>query len=118
MTSAESIRASYRRALQQRIVIRRYTGTGSARIKFEVSVRGRVLEDVAAREIIGDLKQNERVVLVLAEDLIAGGLWPLQNTFMAVLPGLVEGAMIVVGLRSALDGTPVAAVLRITVTGL
>jgi hypothetical protein len=68
----ESATASYRRALGETVQIRRYTGTGSNRPRFDVSVRARVA-GYEPQQLVGSIQQGDRKVIVLAEDLINSG---------------------------------------------
>lgn len=52
------------------ITIRRYTGSGPNRAFFDATVRGRVM-NYRADEIVGQIQQGDRHVVLLAEDLIA-----------------------------------------------
>jgi hypothetical protein len=54
------------------IVIKRYTGTGTNRPSTSVTVRGRVL-NYQADELTGTIQQGDRHVIILADDLEAGG---------------------------------------------
>jgi hypothetical protein len=63
----------YRRAMDvagETILIRRYTGTGTSRPRFDASVRARVV-DFEPHELVGAIVQGDRKLIVLAEDMIA-----------------------------------------------
>lgn len=71
--SPDEIKVSYRRMIDEvgeDILIRRYTGTGQNRPYFDATVRARVA-GYAPSEMVGDIKQGDRKVIALAEDLIA-----------------------------------------------
>ncbi|MEP9389656.1 hypothetical protein [Mesorhizobium sp. KR9-304] len=81
---------AYSRAMDvagEAIVIRRYTGTGQGRPFFDASVRARVV-DYEPHEIIGAIKQGDRKLIVLAEDMIAAQIpLDLHNGDKAVVRG-------------------------------
>lgn len=69
----EEIKATYRRdmdAVGETVLIRRYTGTGSARPRFDAAVKARVV-DYEPKDLVGLIQQGDRKLIVLAEDLIA-----------------------------------------------
>ncbi len=70
----EECRESYRNILDdigEWVFIRRYSGTGANRPRFEVKVRARVMGYTAV-ELSGNIIQGDVKIIVLAEDLIAG----------------------------------------------
>lgn len=73
MPTADSVKASYRRDLNETATIRRFTGTGTSRPKFEVSARARVT-GYEPKDLIGAVQQGDRKVTLYADDLIDGGL--------------------------------------------
>jgi hypothetical protein len=66
----EQVKDAYRRMLDQPILIRRYTGTGSNRSKFECGVLSRVV-GFEPHELVGPVLQGDRKAIVLADDLVA-----------------------------------------------
>lgn len=69
----EASRASHRRLIAahgEPISIRRYTGTGTARPRFDWQGRARVTA-FAPEALAGGLQQGDQKIIVLAEDLIA-----------------------------------------------
>jgi len=71
MTS-DQVKASYRRlmnAVGETIAIRRYTGAGHDRPRFDANVMARVV-DYEPHELAGSITQGDRKLIVLAEDLI------------------------------------------------
>jgi hypothetical protein len=67
----ESARSTYRRMMTlvgETVVIRRYTGTGANRPRFDAEVIARVT-DYEPSELVGTIIQGDRKVIVLAEDL-------------------------------------------------
>lgn len=72
MTPAE-IKADYRATLAavgEVITIRRYTGAGPTRPRFDAEVRARVAA-YEPHELVGNIVEGERKAIILAEDLIA-----------------------------------------------
>lgn len=87
--NVDSIKASYVRALGEfeTVIIRRFTGTGQNRPKFDVPCRARVT-GYTPQEMIGGIGQADRKCILLHDDLIAGGLaLPLTNSDFAVVQG-------------------------------
>lgn len=88
--SVDAIKASYRTSLAkygETITIRRVTGTGPNRPKFEVNVRARVT-GFAPQELIGGIQQADRKAIVLHDDLVAAGFaLPITNSDYAVVQG-------------------------------
>lgn len=74
--SPDAAKSTYRRMLDQvgeEILVRRYTGTGSNRPKWDVAVQARVV-DFEPQEIIGTIVQGDRKIIALADDLLGAGL--------------------------------------------
>lgn len=87
--SSDSIRASYRRAMNdvgETVTIRRYTGTGPNRPRFDADVMARVT-DYEPHEIVGSIAQGDRKLIVLAEDLIAAQVADLRKGDKVVVRG-------------------------------
>lgn len=86
----DAIKISYRRALDQvgeAVTVRRYIGTGASRTKSEVTVTGRLMEYDPA-ELVGGVEQGDRKLVLLAEDIAAGGITlPLTVDDRAVVRG-------------------------------
>lgn len=77
----DEVKASYREAMDASctvFAIRRYTGSGVNRPRFDVNVRGRIT-GYAPHELVGAVQQGDRKVIVLVEDLIAAQ-FPLPVT--------------------------------------
>lgn len=68
----ETAKAMYRRriGIGKPLHIRRYTGTGTNRPRFDAEVRARIT-GYAPDELVGTITQGDRKVIFLAEDLIA-----------------------------------------------
>lgn len=72
MTPAAA-KASYRRALKELVTVRRYTGSGSNRPRFDVpKVRARTV-GYAPHELVGSIVQGDRKIIVYADDLLGVG---------------------------------------------
>lgn len=88
----DAVQDAYRRALGslgngEEILMRRYTGTGSNRPRFDVAVAARVV-DYMPNELVGDIKQGDRRLIVLAEDLVARQYpMPVKRTDRVVVRG-------------------------------
>lgn len=69
------------------VLIRRYTGSGTNRPRFDVTVRGRVF-GYEPHDLIGGIAQGDRRVLILHEDLIkAQFALPITNSDKCVVRG-------------------------------
>lgn len=71
MTPAEAL-SDHRMMLQadgEIVIVRRYTGTGTTRPRFDAEVRGRVT-GYQPHELVGSIVQGDRKVIVLAQDLL------------------------------------------------
>lgn len=102
--NADEIKAHYAAELQEPIVVRRYTGAGSNRPKFDVEVRGKAW-GYSAKELVGSIQQGDQRVLVLVGDLIANGFaLPVTSADKLVVKGK-EIAIVSAGQRKAPDGT-------------
>ncbi len=106
MTAAE-IKEAYARELKETIVVRRYTGTGANRPRFDVAARGKA-RLYAATELVGTISQGDWNVLVLVEDLIAAQLaLPITTNDKVIVEGR-EIAIVAANSRKAPDGTRIA----------
>lgn len=76
----EQAKAMYRRRIGvgKMVYIRRYTGSGTNRPRFDAAVRARIV-GYEPRELIGGIVQGDRRAIVLVEDLIAAQ-FPLPIT--------------------------------------
>jgi hypothetical protein len=101
---ASEIKAAYARELKETIVVRRYTGAGTNRPRFDVAVRGKA-RLYAATELIGTISQGDQNVIVLAEDLIAAQFQlPVTAADKVVVAGR-ELSIVAPNTRKAPDGT-------------
>lgn len=86
----DAIKASYARTLAavgEPVVIRRYTGTGVNRPYFDATVLAR-LRDYEPHEIVGTIKQGDRNLILLAQDLVdAQFTLPVRNGDKVVVRG-------------------------------
>lgn len=90
----DSAKADYRRALKESVIIRRYTGSGPNRPRFDALARARVV-GFEPKELIGGIVQGDRKAIVYADDLIDAGLaLPVLTTDKCVLPNGKELAIV------------------------
>ena len=102
--TADELKTHYASELNETIIVRRYTGAGTSRPKFDAEVRGRAW-GYSARELVGSIQQGDTRCLVLVEDLIAKGMTlPLTSSDKLVVKGK-EIAIVAPKTRTALDGT-------------
>lgn len=67
----DQVMASYRRSLDQAIRVRRYTGSGANRPRWDVTVMGQAIGYQPHELIAGSgIQQGDRKVILLAQDLI------------------------------------------------
>jgi hypothetical protein len=104
--NAAQIKAAYARELKETIIVRRYTGTGTARPFFDIEARGKA-RLYGATELVGTISQGDQNVLILVDDLTAQNFaFPLTTNDKAVVAGK-ELAIIQPNTRKAPDGTVV-----------
>lgn len=83
----DSVKASYRRNLNETVQVRRYTGTGTNRPRFDTSARAQVV-GFAPHELVGTIVQGDRKAIVYADDLIENGLtMPVTTNDKLVVKG-------------------------------
>lgn len=83
----EEVKASYREALKEIVFARRYTGGGTNRPHFDAAARARVV-GYTPQELIGDVIQGDRKVILFADDLIENGFaLPLTTSDKLVVRG-------------------------------
>lgn len=85
----ETAKAMYRRRIGkgETVYIRRYTGAGSNRPRYDVAVRARVM-GYDTQDLVGTVVQGDRHVIFLAEDLLAAQFaLPLTTNDKAVVKG-------------------------------
>lgn len=105
MTEADALKADYRSFLLQTVTIRRYSGT--PRVPMDVAAAGNA-RLYSSTELIGTIAQGDQKVIVMAEDIAAGGISLPLTTFDKVVIGGVEYAVKLPNERKALDGTLIA----------
>lgn len=87
------------------ILIRRYTGLGNNRPRFDWPVRARVTA-YSAEELVGSIQQGDRKIIVLVEDLIAAQMaLPILLSDKAVVRGGVDLGIIAVDDNTRRVGT-------------
>lgn len=102
--NAAEIKAHYAAELKETIIVRRYTGAGATRPKFDAEARGKAW-GYSGSELIGDIQQGDQRVLVLVDDLIDNGFTlPVTANDKVVVKGK-EIAIVSPGQRKAPDGT-------------
>jgi hypothetical protein len=72
MTPAQ-VKASYQRALDDTVIVRRYSGTGPTRPSVDYEARARVT-GYQPNELVGGIVQGDRRAIVYADDLTEAGL--------------------------------------------
>jgi hypothetical protein len=85
----EQVKAMYRRfiGVGEEVIMRRYTGQGATRPRFDVRVMARVT-DYSAAELVGSIEQGDRRVILLADDLIeAQFAIPIRSSDKVVVRG-------------------------------
>jgi hypothetical protein len=107
MSTATAVKSSYASKLKETIGIRRFTGAGPNRPKFDVYVRGKSIF-YQAEEFVGGVLQGDRRVFLLVEDIIARQMsLPITAADRVIVKG-AELSIIKPAERSADDGTLVA----------
>lgn len=116
MSIAARTLVSYRRAMDrvgETILIRRFSGTGPARPKVDVSVRARISE-YQPDELIGGIEQARRRAIVLHDDLIkAGFALPITNSDFAVVQGKQHAIRVPDNMTRRVAGVTIAYELQI-----
>jgi len=92
MTPADSLaqHRAFLAELGENVVVRRYAGTGPARVPTDVTVRARVMGYKPA-EVVGAVVQGDLRVIALADNLAA--LLPLKTTDFLVIRGAERRVM-------------------------
>jgi hypothetical protein len=109
MLSAAEIKAAYREALQQRVTVRRYTGAGANRPRFDAEDIRANARAFGSDELIGGIVQGDTKVILLVEDIIAAQMrLPLTTADKIVTKGRELAIQTTPKERKALDGTLVA----------
>jgi hypothetical protein len=112
----DEIKADYLDALDEVgeiITIRRFTGTGPNRPKFDVDVRARVMS-YQPNEMLAGIQQADRKAIVLHEDLVAAGIaLPLTNSDFAVVQGKQHAIRVPDNMTRRVAGVTIAYELQI-----
>jgi hypothetical protein len=109
---ASEIRAAYARELKEQIGVRRYTGAGANRPRFDVYVRGKATP-YATTELIGTIMQGDQRVLLLVQDITTGQMpLPVTTNDKVIVRGR-ELAIINAAERKAPTGELVAYELQV-----
>lgn len=85
----DQVKSSYRRLIDQRgerIMIRRYFGSGINPPKFEANVQA-VITEYSPEELTGAIQQGDRRIILLNEDLAWQFALPLKPSDKAVADG-------------------------------
>ncbi len=105
--SAAELKAHYAAELQEPIIVRRYTGAGANRPKFDAAARGRAWNE-SAEALVGTAQEFNQRVIILVDDLIARGFALPVTTADKLLVKGREIAIVNPRPRKAQDGTLVA----------
>ena len=74
----DQVKASYRRALQGHVSVRRYTGVGTSRPSTQIdNIRARIV-GYAPTELIGTIQQGDRRAVLYADDVDGSALGSLK----------------------------------------
>jgi len=102
--NASEIKSAYARELKETVIVRRYTGAGASRPRFEVAVRGKARQ-YSSTELIGPITQGDWNVLLLVDDLTTAQFaLPVTTNDKVVVSGR-EIAILSANTRKAPDGT-------------
>jgi len=103
---------SYAQVLEETVIVRRYTGSGTSRPKFDAQCRARA-SVYNFTELVGSVQQGDQKVVVLVADLTRNGLtMPVTTNDKAVVAG--KELQIVAPLaRKAPDGSLIAYELQV-----
>lgn len=85
----ETAKGIYRRRIGkgETVYIRRYTGAGTCRPRYDAPVRARVM-GYETKELVGTIVQGDRHIIFLAEDLLAAQFaLPITTNDKAVVKG-------------------------------
>ncbi len=112
----EEVKAAYREAMDasfEVFTIRRYTGTGLNRPRFDSNLRGRIVQ-YQPHELVGSIVQGDRKAIVLVEDLIAAQFpLPVTPNDKIMLLGREIAIVAVDGMTRRVQGVTIAYELQI-----
>lgn len=110
---ASEIKAAYARELKEQIGVRRYTGAGANRPRFDVYVRGKATPYATTELIGGAITQGDQRVLLLVQDIITGQMaLPVNQNDKVVIRGK-EFSIVNAAERKAPTGELVAYELQV-----
>lgn len=70
--SPEEVKKTYAKFLTEKVLVKRYVGTGQNRSYFEIEVRARVMGFVPS-DLTGNIIQGDRRIILFADDLLDKG---------------------------------------------
>lgn len=104
---SDSAKAFYAEHCKERVSIRRFTGAGPSRPRFDTDARA-LVSGYEPRELVGAIVQGDRKIIVFADDLITNGLpLPVTTDDKVVVDGGKELAILAPD-RLRVDGVLVA----------
>lgn len=92
---ATVVKAAYARSLPEIVFLRRYTGTGLNRPRFDVKVRARARR-YNTTELVNTITEGDQQVIICVEDMLAGGFNLPPTTNDKVIIGGKELAIIAI----------------------
>ncbi len=105
--NAAEIKRAYAAELKETIGVRRYTGAGANRPRYDIFIRGKATP-YGTDELMGTVTQGDQRVILLVEDIIAAQMsLPITTNEFLVVKGK-QIAIINPAERKAPDGTLVA----------
>lgn len=112
--SVASAKAAYARSLKERVTLRRYTGGGPLRPRFDAeNVRCRTI-GYEPHELVGGVIQGDRKMIVFADDLIAKGFsLPVTVNDKVVVRGKELAILAPDDSTRRVDGVLIAIVLQV-----
>lgn len=110
--NAAEIKRAYAGELKETIGVRRYTGAGASRPRYDIYIRGKATP-YGTDELVGTVVQGDQRVILLVEDIIAAQMsLPITVNEFVVVKGK-QLAIINPAERKAPDGTLVAYELQV-----
>jgi hypothetical protein len=112
--NTESVKAAYARTLPERVTLRRYTGATTNRPRFDVeNVRARTV-GYLPDELVGNILQGDRKMIVFADDLTGSGFTlPVTNNEKVVVRGKELAILAVDDSTRRVNGTLIALELQV-----
>lgn len=110
----DAVKASYRRTLKDIISVRRYTGSGANRPRFDAPKIRANVSGFAPHELIGTIVQGDRKVIVFIDDLIERKMaLPITTNDKVVIEGKELAIMGVDGSTRQVNGVLIAYELQV-----